>query len=173
MTGMSWVLRSALSSRSTSNPDFVGSARSSRIASGACARACCRPSSPFLASTTAKPSPASKAVVIVRVQGSSSITSMVFWASVSTVIFSLPEHQKGNIPVWPPQGPGTMDDPERRVERILAKGLECIDTPEAAHAVVDRLERLSAGLTEAQRGDIAAEQTVAAADPGQAAAATV
>jgi membrane-associated phospholipid phosphatase len=52
-----------------------------------------------------------------------------------------------------------MADPEQRVERVLEEGLQRIDSPEAAHAVVTRLERLSAGATEAERGDAAAQQT--------------
>src|SRR6267143_1739840 len=77
MTGILIVEISLLSSRNTSRPDLVGNARSNRTASGACSCARLRPSSPFFASTTANPSPASSAVVIVRVHGSSSITSTV------------------------------------------------------------------------------------------------
>src|SRR5207247_2410903 len=104
---------SLLSSRSTSSPDLVGNARSNRTASGACSRARLRPSSPFFASTTANPSPASSAVVIVRVHGSSSITSIVRWPVAATVMLSLLSAQqpiyigrlcKGNIPVSDCQG---------------------------------------------------------------------
>jgi membrane-associated phospholipid phosphatase len=56
-----------------------------------------------------------------------------------------------------------MDDPERRVQRVLEEGLKRIETPEAAHAVVTRLERLTAGQTEAERGQAAAGQTPEAA----------
>src|SRR5207302_11154506 len=76
-------------------------------------RALFGPSSPFSASTTAKPSPANRAVVIVRVHGSSSITRTVFWPDVSTVM-TIPSqahgpsrdgpHEKGNIPVGACQG---------------------------------------------------------------------
>src|SRR4030081_2429026 len=113
MTGMLIVAMSLLSSRSTSRPDLVGSARSSNTASGACSRARLRPSSPFFASTTANPSPASSAVVIVRVHGSSSITSTVRWPVAATVMLSLLSAQrpmvvgrlcKGNIPVSACQG---------------------------------------------------------------------
>src|SRR5947207_8879122 len=52
-----------------------------------------------------------------------------------------------------------MGDPEQRVERILERGLERIDSPEAAHAVVTRLERLSNGATEAERGAAAGQPT--------------
>jgi undecaprenyl-diphosphatase len=58
-----------------------------------------------------------------------------------------------------------MGDPEQRVERVLEEGLERIDSPEAAHAVVTRLERLSKGSTEAERGDAAGQPT-----PSEAAA---
>src|SRR6266700_3109023 len=54
ITGIASVEPSPLSSRSTSRPDLVGSARSSRIASGACLRALVRPSSPFFAVVEAK-----------------------------------------------------------------------------------------------------------------------
>src|SRR6266536_3296580 len=107
------VEMSLLSSRSTSRPDLVGSARSNRTASGACSCARLRPSSPFFASTTANPSPASSAVVIVRVHGSSSITSTVRWPVAAAVMLSLLSAQqptkidrlcKGNIPVSACQG---------------------------------------------------------------------
>lgn len=58
-----------------------------------------------------------------------------------------------------------MGDPEQRVERVLEEGLERIDSPEAAHAVVTRLERLTQGTTEAERGDATGKPT-----PSQAAA---
>src|SRR5690348_13086189 len=80
--------------------------------------------------------------------------------------------QKGNIPVGRLQGP-TMEDPERRVERVLEEGLERISTPEAAHAVVSKLERLSAGHTEAEQGEVAAEKTAGTTDAASAAAGTV
>jgi len=58
-----------------------------------------------------------------------------------------------------------MGDPEQRVERVLEEGLERIDSPEAARAVVSRLERLSKGATEAGRGDSAGQPS-----PSEAAA---
>jgi undecaprenyl-diphosphatase len=48
---------------------------------------------------------------------------------------------------------------EQRVERVLEEGLERVETPEAAHAVVARVERLSAGHTESERGKAAAQRT--------------
>jgi membrane-associated phospholipid phosphatase len=51
------------------------------------------------------------------------------------------------------------DDAEQRVERVLEESLKRVESPRAAHAVVVRLERLSAGQTEAERGRSAAEQT--------------
>ena len=64
-------------------------------------------------------------------------------------------------------------DAEKRVERVLEESLERIDTPQAAHAVVARVERLSAGATEEERGRAAAEQTRAAPDQAKAAATTI
>ena len=66
-----------------------------------------------------------------------------------------------------------MPDPEERVERVLEESLTRIKTPEAAHAVVSRLERLSAGQTEAERGQTAAELTAGADDQPAAAAQAV
>jgi PAP2 superfamily len=65
-----------------------------------------------------------------------------------------------------------MDDPEQRVGRVLEEGLQRIDSPEAARAVITRLERLSEGATEAERGDAAAQRSPeqAAADIERAAA---
>lgn len=65
------------------------------------------------------------------------------------------------------------DDAEKRVERVLEQGLERIETPRAAHAVIARVERLSAGHTEEERGKAAADQTAAAADQPAAAAAVI
>jgi undecaprenyl-diphosphatase len=65
------------------------------------------------------------------------------------------------------------DRAERRVERVLEEGLERIEDPRAARAVVARVERLSAGATEAERGESAAAQTGSAADQPAAAAATI
>src|SRR5438067_12292415 len=66
-----------------------------------------------------------------------------------------------------------MPDPEERVERVLEDSLQRIETPEAAHAVVSRLERLSAGQTEAERDQTAAELTAGADDQPAAAAQAV
>lgn len=62
---------------------------------------------------------------------------------------------------------------EERVERVLEEGLERVETPEAANAVIERIERLSAGQTEAQCGAAAARKTNAAVDPSIAAARTI
>jgi membrane-associated phospholipid phosphatase len=64
-------------------------------------------------------------------------------------------------------------DAEQRVERVLQEGLECIDSPEVARAVVERVERLSAGATEEERGRAAAEQTCSTPDQASAAATTI
>ena len=53
---------------------------------------------------------------------------------------------------------------------MLDESLERIETPEAAHAIVARVERLSAGRTEEQRGEAAAAQTAGAPDEAAAAA---
>jgi undecaprenyl-diphosphatase len=62
-------------------------------------------------------------------------------------------------------------EPEQRIERVLEESLKRIDSPQAAHAVVTRLERLSAGRTEAEAGEVAAEKTDAAPEASEAAAA--
>ena len=61
----------------------------------------------------------------------------------------------------------------KRVERVLEEGLERVETPEAAHAVVARIEKMSAGHTEPELGQAAAKQTASAADPKAAAAQTI
>jgi undecaprenyl-diphosphatase len=66
-----------------------------------------------------------------------------------------------------------MDHPEQRIERVLEEGLKRVDSPEAADAVVSRLEGLSAGETEAEGGQAAAEQTAGATDQAAAAAGCV
>src|SRR5436190_20889908 len=58
----------------------------------------------------------------------------------------------------------------KRVERVLEEGLERVETPEAARAVVARIEKMSAGHTEAEAGEAAAHQTATAPDPAKAAA---
>ena len=58
----------------------------------------------------------------------------------------------------------------KRVERVLEEGLERVETPEAARAVVARIEKMSAGRTEAELADATAKQTATAPDPGSAAA---
>ncbi len=65
------------------------------------------------------------------------------------------------------------EDAERRVKQVLEAELERIESPEAALAAIERAERLSAGHTEADRGDAAAQQTVAAPDQPAAAAGTI
>jgi membrane-associated phospholipid phosphatase len=65
-----------------------------------------------------------------------------------------------------------MEEPEQRIERVLEEGLKRIETPEAAHAVVTRLERLSAHRTEAEAGASGAQSTAGTPEP-EAAAATV
>lgn len=56
-----------------------------------------------------------------------------------------------------------------RLQRVLEEGLERVDSPEAAQAVIARIEKLSAGQTEAEQGDAAARQTATAANPADAA----
>ena len=58
----------------------------------------------------------------------------------------------------------------KRVERVLEEGLERVQTPEAARAVVARIEKMSAGHTEAELAEAAAKQTATAPDPRSAAA---
>jgi len=58
----------------------------------------------------------------------------------------------------------------RRVERVLEEGLERVETPEAARAVVARIEKMSAGHTEAEAGEAAANETATAPNPASAAA---
>ena len=67
----------------------------------------------------------------------------------------------------------SADQPEQRVKRVLEEGLERVDTPEAAQAIIDRAARLSAGHTEGERGDSAARETAGAADQPAAAASTI
>ena len=62
---------------------------------------------------------------------------------------------------------------EKRVERALEEGLERVETPAAAQAILDRIERLAAGQTEAERGDATANADAHAADPAEAAAADI
>jgi membrane-associated phospholipid phosphatase len=66
---------------------------------------------------------------------------------------------------------GGEREPEQRIARVLEEGLKRIDSPQAAHAVVTRLERMSAGRTEAEAGKAAAEEIIAAPEPDQSAAA--
>jgi membrane-associated phospholipid phosphatase len=61
---------------------------------------------------------------------------------------------------------------EARVRRVLKTEIERIDSPDAAEAVAERMERLAAGETEQTQGDAAAQAPVpAAAAVEQAAAA--
>jgi undecaprenyl-diphosphatase len=62
---------------------------------------------------------------------------------------------------------------EQRVERVLEEGLERVETPEAARAIIERIERLAAGQTEADRGEAAAEQTARSPDSSVAAATAI
>lgn len=64
----------------------------------------------------------------------------------------------------------SSDAPEQRVERALAEGLERVETPEAAQAVLNHIEQLTTGQTEAQRSDAAAEADRRSPDPAAAAA---
>src|SRR5215212_1569723 len=48
-----------------------------------------------------------------------------------------------------------VDPEQQRVERVLEQGLERVQTPEAARAVINRVERLSRGKTEEQSGQVA------------------
>jgi undecaprenyl-diphosphatase len=66
-----------------------------------------------------------------------------------------------------------MEKPEERIERVLEEGLDRIETPRAAHAVVARLERLSSGRTEAEGGQAAAAKTAGSGDQPAAAAEAV
>ncbi len=61
----------------------------------------------------------------------------------------------------------------KRVERVLEDGLERVQTPEEAEAVVARIERMSAGHTEGEVGDAAAHETAGSTSPGAAAAQTI
>jgi undecaprenyl-diphosphatase len=62
---------------------------------------------------------------------------------------------------------------QERIEHILEDGLQRVQTLEMAEAVVDDVERLTAGQTEAQRAQIGAERTGRAADPNVKAAETI
>jgi undecaprenyl-diphosphatase len=62
---------------------------------------------------------------------------------------------------------------QSRVARVLDESLKRIETPEAAQEVVARVERMSAGATEADLGDAAAEQTAPAESEAGAAASTI
>ncbi len=70
------------------------------------------------------------------------------------------------------QSPGSPA-PAQRVEHVLEAELERIESIEAAQAAIDRAERLSAGHTEAETGQAAAEQTRASSDQPAAAARTI
>jgi len=48
-----------------------------------------------------------------------------------------------------------VDAEQQRVERVLEEGLERVQTPEAARAIIARVERLSHGKTEEQSGQVA------------------
>jgi undecaprenyl-diphosphatase len=57
----------------------------------------------------------------------------------------------------------TSDEAEQRVQRVLEQGLERVQTPQAAKAVVARVERLCCDLTEQDRAAAAATEHHAAA----------
>jgi undecaprenyl-diphosphatase len=62
-----------------------------------------------------------------------------------------------------------VDENQQRVERVLEQGLERVQTPEAAHAIVTRVERLAGHKTEAALGQAVASK----ADTTASAAATI
>jgi undecaprenyl-diphosphatase len=66
-----------------------------------------------------------------------------------------------------------VDDAQQRVQRVIEEGLKRIETPRDAHAVLNRVERLSAGQTEEERAHHAAELTAGAANQPAAAAGVV
>jgi membrane-associated phospholipid phosphatase len=61
---------------------------------------------------------------------------------------------------------------EERVERILTEELASVETEEAADRVADRIERLAAGATEAERGQRAARAPGGAAEQVESATKT-
>src|SRR4029079_1148861 len=64
-----------------------------------------------------------------------------------------------------------VDENQQRVEQVLERSLEQVQTAEAARAVIERVERLSAGKTEEQLGQAAAgESSQSAQDQEQTAA---
>jgi len=68
--------------------------------------------------------------------------------------------------------PGPPADEGQRVRRVLEAELARIDSPQAAEAVVRRVERLAAGETEADEGEAAAETPLPAAAAVERAAAS-
>ena len=62
------------------------------------------------------------------------------------------------------------DGVEQSIENVLEESLERIDTPEAARTVLECVERLTAGQTEADAGTAAAQRTARAPDDAAAAA---
>jgi membrane-associated phospholipid phosphatase len=64
-----------------------------------------------------------------------------------------------------------VDENQKRVERVIEQELEQIQTPEAATAVLARVERLGGKKTEADVGATGARQTATAAPDQQTAAA--
>jgi membrane-associated phospholipid phosphatase len=64
-----------------------------------------------------------------------------------------------------------VDVNQQRVERVLEESLERVQTPEAAHAIVARVERLSHGKTEQQTGRAAAHDAPPSVDDQERAAA--
>jgi hypothetical protein len=65
-----------------------------------------------------------------------------------------------------------VDAEQQRVERVLEQGLERVQTPEAARAVISRVERLSRGKTEEQSGQIAVHPAAPSETDKERAAAT-
>ncbi|MBV9543203.1 MAG: hypothetical protein JOY61_02365, partial [Chloroflexi bacterium] len=53
---------------------------------------------------------------------------------------------------------------QERVARVLEEELQRVQTPEMAEAVVEHVERLTAGQTEAQRAEAGAERPGSAAE---------
>jgi undecaprenyl-diphosphatase len=69
--------------------------------------------------------------------------------------------------------PPGAEQAQQRVERVLEQSLERVDTLEAARAVVARVERLSAGETEAAGARVAAQRAAALDERPVAVARTV
>jgi undecaprenyl-diphosphatase len=57
----------------------------------------------------------------------------------------------------------STEEPQDRVRRVVETALEHVDSPESADEVLERIERLAAGETEAERGERAAAAPTSAA----------